>query len=182
MDSWRDQTSAARKISTAARKVNVASRCYSYSDLIDLGRDSFAFSAAGDRMTSLLEPNACSTSDLQLESCCYGAEVVMRLVQVFAGVCLWSILSTTSSVAQSTPDAVTIFENVRIFDGKSDQLTEPRNVLVRGNRIEKISAPPPPNHQRKGHPWRRTYSDAGPHRHALAHDVGSSHADRSDCR
>jgi imidazolonepropionase-like amidohydrolase len=35
-----------------------------------------------------------------------------------------------------------LFENVRIFDGKSDQLTEPRNVLVRGNTIEKISAEP----------------------------------------
>jgi imidazolonepropionase-like amidohydrolase len=33
-----------------------------------------------------------------------------------------------------------LFENVRIFDGKSEQLSGPRNVLVRGNKIEKISA------------------------------------------
>jgi imidazolonepropionase-like amidohydrolase len=35
---------------------------------------------------------------------------------------------------------VTLFENVRIFDGESEQLSEPLNVLVLGNKIEKISA------------------------------------------
>lgn len=35
--------------------------------------------------------------------------------------------------------AVTLFENVRIFDGKSATLSAPSNVLVRGNRIETIS-------------------------------------------
>ena len=35
--------------------------------------------------------------------------------------------------------ATTLFTNVRIFDGKSPTLSEPVNVLVRGNLIEKIS-------------------------------------------
>ena len=35
-----------------------------------------------------------------------------------------------------------VFENVRIFDGQSDTLSGPMNVLVRGNRIEKISPDP----------------------------------------
>src|SRR5262245_7348677 len=41
----------------------------------------------------------------------------------------------------STPSAgaVTLFENVRIFDGKGTALSGPRNVLVRGNTIERIS-------------------------------------------
>jgi len=39
-------------------------------------------------------------------------------------------------------DTVTLFENVRIFDGKGSHLSEPANVLVRGNRIERISADP----------------------------------------
>ncbi|HWL08042.1 MAG TPA: amidohydrolase family protein [Planctomicrobium sp.] len=55
------------------------------------------------------------------------------------GIC--TILLEVFSVA--TPAAaenVTLFENVRIFDGKSEQLTEPRYVLVRGHQIEKISA------------------------------------------
>lgn len=43
--------------------------------------------------------------------------------------------------------AATLFENVRIFDGKSNALTAPRNVLVRGNRIERISADPIPADQ-----------------------------------
>src|SRR5262249_58600972 len=36
----------------------------------------------------------------------------------------------------------TLFENVRIFDGKSDALSVTMNVLVRGNTIEKISEAP----------------------------------------
>lgn len=47
-------------------------------------------------------------------------------------------------------DAITLFQDVRIFDGKSSALTEPRNVLVRGNRIERISADAVPADQRAG--------------------------------
>ena len=43
---------------------------------------------------------------------------------------------------------VTLFQNVRIFDGKSAKLTTPSNVLVRGNRIEKVSADPIPTERR----------------------------------
>lgn len=43
-----------------------------------------------------------------------------------------------TALAADTP-AVTLFENVRIFDGKSDALSASMNVLVRGNSIEKIS-------------------------------------------
>jgi imidazolonepropionase-like amidohydrolase len=39
-----------------------------------------------------------------------------------------------------------LFENVRVFDGTSERLSPPRNVLVVGNRIQTISearvAPP----------------------------------------
>ena len=46
----------------------------------------------------------------------------------------------------STPSggAVTLFQNVRIFDGKSTTLSGPRHVLVRGNKIERISTTPIP--------------------------------------
>ena len=47
--------------------------------------------------------------------------------------------------AQGSPQAsgpVTLFENVRIFDGKSATLSAPSNVLVRGNKIETISTQP----------------------------------------
>jgi imidazolonepropionase-like amidohydrolase len=37
---------------------------------------------------------------------------------------------------------VTLFENVRVFDGTSDSLSPPRSVLVRGNKVERISAQP----------------------------------------
>jgi imidazolonepropionase-like amidohydrolase len=39
-------------------------------------------------------------------------------------------------------DRVTIFENVRIFDGTGEALSPPSNVLVRGNVIETISTDP----------------------------------------
>jgi len=35
--------------------------------------------------------------------------------------------------------AVTLFKNVRIFDGKAEKLTDPSNVMVRGNIIERVS-------------------------------------------
>ncbi|PWT72250.1 MAG: hydrolase [Bacteroidetes bacterium] len=50
-----------------------------------------------------------------------------------------TLFASLSSLAQSAPSSVTLFTNVRIFDGKSDKLSAPSNVLVRGNVIEKIS-------------------------------------------
>ena len=50
------------------------------------------------------------------------------------------------SVAQSQaaqPTSV-LFENVRIFDGKRSALSGPSNVLVQGNKIERISTAPIP--------------------------------------
>jgi hypothetical protein len=47
--------------------------------------------------------------------------------------------------AQAPPhprDATTLFQNVRIFDGRSDVLSAPSNVLVKGNVIEHISITP----------------------------------------
>jgi len=46
--------------------------------------------------------------------------------------------------AQDASGAVTLFNNVRIFDGKSAVLSAPSNVLVRGNLIERISEAPIP--------------------------------------
>ena len=42
------------------------------------------------------------------------------------------------------PDAAVLFQNVRIFDGMSAALSAPSNLLVRGNKIEKISTQPIP--------------------------------------
>ncbi len=52
------------------------------------------------------------------------------------------------SAPVKAPPQVTLFQNVRIFDGKSDQLTAPSNVIVRGNLIEKISTGPIPTDRR----------------------------------
>jgi imidazolonepropionase-like amidohydrolase len=42
----------------------------------------------------------------------------------------------------ASANAQTLFNNVRIFDGKSDKLSAPSNVLIKGNRIERISTAP----------------------------------------
>jgi imidazolonepropionase-like amidohydrolase len=54
---------------------------------------------------------------------------------------VWGL--TASLPAQTPPPAAaTVFENVRIFDGKSGGLSGPSHVLVCGNKIEQISAAP----------------------------------------
>jgi len=46
-----------------------------------------------------------------------------------------------ASAATAAPKvAVTLFKNVRIFDGKAEKLTDPSNVMVRGNIIERVSS------------------------------------------
>jgi imidazolonepropionase-like amidohydrolase len=47
-----------------------------------------------------------------------------------------------TSAAAPASGAVTLFENVRIFDGKGAALSAPSNVLIRGNVIERISTQP----------------------------------------
>jgi imidazolonepropionase-like amidohydrolase len=55
---------------------------------------------------------------------------------------------TASPVAAQNPTApppsIVLFTNVRVFNGKSTSLSQPTNVLVRGNKIEKISTTPIP--------------------------------------
>jgi imidazolonepropionase-like amidohydrolase len=46
--------------------------------------------------------------------------------------------------ADSAAGAATLFQNVRVFDGRGGTLSEPRNVLVRGNKIERIATGPIP--------------------------------------
>src|ERR1700760_2746893 len=46
--------------------------------------------------------------------------------------------------------AVTLIENVRIFDGTHATLSAPSSVLIRGNIIERISTAPIPSDARAG--------------------------------
>ncbi len=48
------------------------------------------------------------------------------------------------AMAEEAPSSKVLFENVRIFDGKSGTLSGSMNVLVAGNTIEKISKDPIP--------------------------------------
>lgn len=64
---------------------------------------------------------------------------LIRYVAMVAG----SFLLVASVMAQSEPPkSHVLFENVRIFDGKSAQLSAPAHVLVEGNKITQISREP----------------------------------------
>ncbi|HEY1490899.1 MAG TPA: amidohydrolase family protein, partial [Verrucomicrobiae bacterium] len=67
-----------------------------------------------------------------------GIALLMRVVLILCAV------DSAVQAQDAASASVTVFSNVRIFDGKSDQLSPPSNVLVRGNRIEKISTDPIP--------------------------------------
>jgi imidazolonepropionase-like amidohydrolase len=53
-------------------------------------------------------------------------------------------LFAAPAIAQQPKPAATVFSDVRIFDGESDELSAPTHVLVRGNIIEQISSDPIP--------------------------------------
>jgi imidazolonepropionase-like amidohydrolase len=57
-------------------------------------------------------------------------------------------LTAFAQPQSSAPSTITLFENVRIFDGKSDTLSANVNVLVRGNTIDRISKDPIPTDRR----------------------------------
>ena len=57
---------------------------------------------------------------------------------LFIGGCL----GTADAFAQEARQTSVLFENVRIFDGKGSKLSAPSYVLVRENKVEKISAQP----------------------------------------
>ena len=67
-----------------------------------------------------------------------------------------------AKVEAKQPNAI-LFKNVKVFDGKSDQLTANTSVLVVGNKIEKVggdaAAPEMADRHRRG----RAGADAGPH-------------------
>src|SRR5262244_3427747 len=58
---------------------------------------------------------------------------------------LMAVGLASAAGAQGNPPAnagATLFQNVRIFDGKSASLSAPSNVLIKGNSIERISTEP----------------------------------------
>src|SRR5215472_15987179 len=58
---------------------------------------------------------------------------------------LMGVWLASAARAQGTPPAnasATLFQNVRIFDGRGAFLSAPSNVLIKGNIIERISTEP----------------------------------------
>src|SRR5262245_11184874 len=66
------------------------------------------------------------------------------LATLLLGLCQAGQAQQMLGAAPSATGAITLFQNVRIFDGKSGALSGPSNVLVRGNKIERIATGPVP--------------------------------------
>jgi len=69
---------------------------------------------------------------------------MMRAFIRSIAVSAWLCSIGSAAAAQTTFAGATLFQNVRIFDGTGKTLSAPSNVLVRGNRIERISSAPIP--------------------------------------
>lgn len=70
----------------------------------------------------------------------------MKLVSRYTFLILFNwltlVLSHTANAEIATNESAILFQNVRIFDGKSAALSGPSNVLVKGKTIERISTSP----------------------------------------
>ncbi len=66
----------------------------------------------------------------------------IRCRNVLKTLLILSCAATQPALAQQPPAAGVLFENIRIFDGKSGRISEPSNVLVVGNVIRTISTSP----------------------------------------
>jgi imidazolonepropionase-like amidohydrolase len=65
-----------------------------------------------------------------------------RAATVLIAVLCLAHVSAFAQPQAAEPSSAILFENVRIFDGKSSTLSGSMNVLVRGNTIDKISKDP----------------------------------------
>jgi len=75
---------------------------------------------------------------------CSGIHSSISGLAVFASIALSPFAPIPVQAQQPVPadGATTLFQNVRVFDGKNVTLSAATNVLVRGNKIESISAQP----------------------------------------
>lgn len=67
---------------------------------------------------------------------------ICRLLSIAVVLSTWLGGASLAQQALQAGGAATLFQNVRIFDGKSATLSASSNVLVRGNKIESISLQP----------------------------------------
>jgi imidazolonepropionase-like amidohydrolase len=63
-------------------------------------------------------------------------------IALLGSIALWPALAGAQTTPPAPPPAAVLFENVRVFDGTSERLSPPRNVLVVGNKIQAISEAP----------------------------------------
>jgi imidazolonepropionase-like amidohydrolase len=68
--------------------------------------------------------------------------MLARVVSVLIAVLCVADVGAFAQSQSAAPASVILFENVRIFDGKSSTLSGSMNVLVRGNTIDRISKDP----------------------------------------
>lgn len=63
----------------------------------------------------------------------------MRFSLLLSAIAVFISFSVKTAAQQKTDNQI-LFSNVRVFDGNSGQLSEPVNVLIRGNKIQEINS------------------------------------------
>lgn len=63
----------------------------------------------------------------------------MRFSLLLSAIAVFISFSVKTAAQQKTDNQI-LFSNVRVFDGSSGQLSEPVNVLIRGNKIQEINS------------------------------------------
>ena len=68
----------------------------------------------------------------------------LKLASAMSAICLSSVFGQEATAPRERGSAphLTLFQDVRIFNGSGGSLSGPRNVLVKGNHIERISSEP----------------------------------------
>lgn len=94
----------------------------------------------GGKYQHLVDETSCRCCDPRLNDVTRRMNAEFSKSEFFAGV--GSSRPAAAPRAQNAPLRSVLFENVRIFDGVSDSLSSPCNVLIVGNAIKSISAGP----------------------------------------
>ncbi len=65
----------------------------------------------------------------------------MKSISLLSYILIFLLFSTSLTAQEKTENQI-LFSNVQVFSGTSGQLSEPVNVLIKGNKIEKIDSKP----------------------------------------
>lgn len=98
--------------------------------------------ALGNKYRHFAIPTPCICCDPRLRTFTALTNAAMSRRSFVAGAVAAASVGISKAKAQTPSRTAVLFEDVRIFDGKSEALSAPSNVLIVGNLIKTVSADP----------------------------------------